>query len=139
MAGQARHAPPKLTAGKPLTALRILSALTVVSILAQGATAGELLTMNEHAREPHEIGAIVLHVLAGLTALVAGLLWRSTRTSCWPTVVATLVFLGSFAQGAVGHERTLFIHVPLALLLLVGAVWVLTWAALRPARDVPAW
>lgn len=120
--------PSKLAPGNLLLALRTLSVLSVLNVLYQGATAGQLLLRVRGSLELHAIGAIVLHVLTGLTMIAAALLWLSARTSVWPTVIAALVFVATFFQAALGDEATLFVHVPLALGILLGAAWVMTWA-----------
>jgi predicted secreted protein len=121
-----------LTARGPLFALRTLAMLSTLSVLFQGLTAGELLMRSHTARDLHETGAIVLHVLTGLTMVAAAVYWRATRAGLWTTVLAAVVFGVTFVQASFGHDRTLYIHVPLALLLLLGAAWVLAWSWLAP-------
>jgi hypothetical protein len=124
------------TASRPLLALRWLALLSTLSVLCQGITAGEVLMKNHTALEFHEAGAIVLHVLCGLAAIAAGLHWRASRGSLWPTVLAVVVFVATFVQAEFGHGRTLYIHVPLALFILLGTTWLTAWAWLsnRSAR-----
>jgi hypothetical protein len=117
-----------------LLALRAFALLTTLNVLCQGASAGELLMKNHAAFPLHEAGAIVLHVLSALTAIAGFLYWRATRLGLGTTVIAAVVFVVSFIQAAVGHGRTLYIHVPLAMVLLVGAVWVMAWSWLPTAR-----
>lgn len=121
----------------PLQALRWLALLTTLNVLFQGVTAGELLMKNHAFRELHEGGAVVIHVLSLLTALAALLYWRATRTGLWITVLAAVIFVATFVQAEFGHGRTLYIHVPLAMLLLFGAAWVLAWSWMRPGRVEP--
>jgi len=52
--------------------------------------------------------------------------------SWWPTGIAVAVFAVSFAQAAFGDLGLLAVHVPLAMLLLVGAVVVMAWSYARP-------
>lgn len=125
---------PTRRTGTLSTALRILTTLTVLNIGCQGASAGKVLMHSHPAFELHETGAIVLHVISGLAMLAAALLWRATRGSIWPTAVTALVFVVSFLQAATGHGRSLYIHVPLAMTLLIAAVWAASWAWLRPVR-----
>ena len=54
------------------------------------------------------------------------------RVSWWPTGIAVAVFVVSFAQAAFGDLGLLAVHVPLAMLLLVGAVVVMAWSYARP-------
>jgi len=123
---------------RSLLALRYLALLSTLNVVFQGVTAGEVLMKNHEALLLHEAGAVAVHVLTGLATVAAALYWRSTRTSPWPAVLAAVVFVASFVQAAVGHGRTLYIHVPLALLLLPGSTWLLAWswlAARQPAAE----
>lgn len=118
----------------PLRALRYLALLSTLNLICQGLSAGELLMKNHTFREIHEGGAIVLHVLCGLTAIAAIWYWRTSGAGLSIAVLSSLVFVVTFVQAALGHGRTLYIHVPLAMLLLIGAAWVLAWAWLTTPR-----
>ena len=111
-----------------LRGLQVLAALTVLEILYQGVTAGQLISRNEGALVQHAWGAIVLHVVSGLAMIAAALVWRATHGPIWPTVLAAGVFVVSFAQAWFGDHGPLSVHVPLALVLLAGAVWLLVWS-----------
>lgn len=119
---------------RTLTALQVMSVLTLLSLAFQFVTAGELLTHRTVSPDVHGGGAIVLHVISGLTVVAAGLHWLKRATSLWPTVIAAAVFVLSFVQAAVGDERMMWAHVPGAMLLTVGAVWVAAWSFGRGAR-----
>ena len=123
---------PRSVMARPATALRVLSVLTVLSLAWQFVTAGQLFP-DGGPEELHAGGAVVLHVLSGLTALAAGLAWRR-GAPLWVAVVAGLVFVLSFVQAALGGYDTLWAHVPGALVLTIGAVAVATWALVRAAR-----
>lgn len=118
-----------------LRALQVLATLAVVNLLFQFVTAGNLLGPDAGGgvEAAHGTGAIVLHVLTGLTAVAAGLHQRAAGAPVWPTVLAALVFVASFAQAYSGGGQTLWIHVPGAMVLTVGSVWVLvrSFAAAR--------
>ena len=115
-----------------LTAVRVLAALTVVNLLWQFVTAGELFPRGG-PEELHSAGAIVLHVLSGLTAIAGLAYWRLRGAPLWPGVLAAVVFVLSFVQAYYGGRSTLAIHVPGALVLTIGAVWVAAWAFTRAA------
>ena len=115
-----------------LRTLQVAAALSVLTIVWQGATAGELLMRHRTALEYHQAGAIALHVFTALTAIAAFLVSRAVRGPLWPTVLATVVFVTTFVQAAVGDEGTLYLHVPLALVLMLGSAWVLAWALAMP-------
>jgi hypothetical protein len=119
----------------PATALRAASALAVLAVLWQGGTAGGILMRSRESLEFHEVGAIAVHVLTGLAAIAAFVLWRETRGPLWPTVVAVVVFATSFVQAALGGDETMWANVPGALLLTLGAAAVLVWAMV-PQRAV---
>ena len=112
-----------------LVTLRVTAVLTVVLLLWQFVTAGGFVGQpgGEAAESAHATGAIVLHVLSGLTTVAAALLWRG-GASLWPTVVAALVFALSFVQAYVGSHGPLLVHVPGAMILTIGAVLVAAWS-----------
>ena len=61
-------------------AFQVFAALSVVNVLVQFISAGQLFP-NGGPEEVHAAGAIVLHVLSGLAAIAAVLLWRQGRVS----------------------------------------------------------
>jgi hypothetical protein len=69
-------------------------------------------------------------VLTGLVVVAAFVLWRETRGPRWPLVLAAVVFAASFVQAALGDDKTMWAHVPGALVLMLGAAAVLVWALL---------
>lgn len=114
-------------ASTSLRALQISAILAVLSLAWQFVTAGQLFPMGG-SDELHAGGAIVLHVLTGVVAIAAALHWRRTSGPVWPTVLAAAVFVLSFVQAYTGAYDTLWIHIPGAMVLTVGAVWVAVWA-----------
>jgi hypothetical protein len=117
-----------------LRTLQVAAALTVLCILVQFVTAGQLLSQNEGALSLHGNGAIVMHVLTAVATIAAFLHWRATRGPLWPTVLSAVVFVGSFVQAYLGDEGVMSVHVPLAMLLSGCAVAVLVWSFLPVAR-----
>ena len=110
------------------TAFRVSTALALLSIAFQFVTAGRLFPEGG-PEQLHSGGAIVLHVVSGLAALSAVLLWRRGSTPASVGALAVVVFVATFVQAAVGGRSTLWIHVPGAMVLTVGAAWltVLAW------------
>ncbi len=106
-------------------ALRVASTLAVVFIVVQGVTAGEILSRSRTALALHAGGAIVVHVLTGLTVIAAFLVMRQGSAPRWPLVLAVVVFIVGFIQAGLGDAGILAVHVPLAMLLLIGAVIVM--------------
>jgi hypothetical protein len=111
-----------------LRALRVVATLSVLLIVVQGVTAGEILSRSRMAESLHYSGAFAVHIFTGLTAVAAFLLMRQRQAPWWPTAVAAVVFLAGFAQAAFGEAGLLSVHVPLAMLLLIGAVMVMGWS-----------
>lgn len=111
-----------------LNLLRVLAALSVLVIVVQGASAGEILSRSGAAEALHAGGAVVVHVLTGLTAIAAFLVVRSTGGPWWPAVLAAALFVVTFLQAYLGSHGVMAVHVPLAMICLVGAVWVLVWS-----------
>jgi hypothetical protein len=114
-------------------ALQVAAVLTLLSVGFQYVTAGQLFPRGG-PEELHAGGAIVLHVLSGLTAVAAVLLWRRGGCSVRMAVLAGVVFVLTFVQAATGGRDTLWVHVPGAMVVTVGAVWVAVWSFSRPAE-----
>jgi hypothetical protein len=115
--------------------LRIGAGLSVLTVVWQGVSAGLLLLRSPAALGYHAVGAIVLHVFTAVTAIAAFLLWRGSRAPLWPTVLATVVFLATLCQAALGDGGVLSVHVPLAMLLMLGSGWLLAWSVLQLRDD----
>lgn len=118
--------------GGLLRAFQAFSALTVLVVLFQFVTAGQLFGPVD-PEAAHAAGAIVLHVVSGVAAIAAFLLWRGKAISTGLLVLAVAVFGYSLVQAAIGGRSTLYVHIPGAMLLTAGATWLLV-AALRLRR-----
>jgi hypothetical protein len=117
-------------------ALQATSGLAVLSLLFQFATAGQLFPRGG-PEELHANGAIALHVLSGSAAVAAVLLWRRGGGPAWVAALAVVDFLLTFVQAALGGRDSLWLHVPGALVLTVGVVWLAAWSFTRPAHGGP--
>ncbi|MGI3784302.1 MAG: hypothetical protein ACRYG2_26380 [Janthinobacterium lividum] len=119
------------TASRPLqTGLKVTAVLAVLVVLWQFITAGQLFGKGGGPEEAHAAGAIVLHVVSGLAAVAAVLLWRRGEVPVWLAGLAVVVFGFGFLQAALGGFQTLYVHVPGAMILTAGTVW-LAVAVLR--------
>lgn len=123
---------PVSTGSGLLRAFQVFAALSVLSVLVQFITAGQLFP-DGGPEELHAGGAIVLHVLSGLAAIAAFLLWRRDELSRGSMALAVVTFAYSFLQAAWGGRSSLWIHVPGAMVMSALVVWVLV-AALRVGR-----
>lgn len=130
-------APGQATAAPAVrTALRVTASLTVLSLLWQFVTAGGFVGRpggGGTAEGLHATGAIVLHVVSGLTTVAAAVLWRA-GAALWPTVLAAVVFVLTFVQAYVGSHGPLAVHIPTAMVLTVGAVVVAAWSFVLAGR-----
>ena len=125
-------------AASPSRVVGVFRTVAVVSLLAlvyQFATAGQILVETQSAELLHWLGSFAVHAVFGLLALAAAAHWWLRRVTVWPTVVAVLVFALSFLQAYFGHAGALGVHVPLALGLTVGTVWVAAWSFTLGARQ----
>jgi hypothetical protein len=123
---------PAPTAARSATSVRAVQAAAVLSVLAllwQFATAGRILSGSD-ATGLHGAGAIALHITTALL-VVATLLHARVGGARWPVVVAAAVFVASFVQAALGSAGNMTAHVPGALVLVVGTIWVTAWAFRR--------
>ncbi len=120
-----QHGPDKRSV--PLSVVQALVTLTVLSELFQFITAGQLFP-DGGPEEVHAGGAIVLHVVSGLAAIALYLRHRAEGGRLWPVVLGAVVFVASFVQAATGGREHLAIHVPGAMILTAGSVWLMTWA-----------
>ncbi|MEJ8280038.1 hypothetical protein [Pseudonocardia spirodelae] len=130
MSAQHRHAaPPAPATSPPALALRVLATASVVVLAWQFVTAAGLFSGGDAG--PHGTGAIVLHVVAGLTAVAAVWLRATAGGPWWPTVVAVAVFAFTFVQAWFGEIPGLVVHLPGAMALVAGSTWLATWSFLR--------
>ncbi len=111
-------------------AFQAFAALAVLSVLFQFITAGQLFPEGGPVGA-HAAGAVVLHVVSGLAAVFAVLAWRRSQVSPGLAALAVVVFGYSFVQAAIGGRSSLWIHVPGAMAMAAGVVWLLI-ASLRP-------
>jgi hypothetical protein len=112
-----------------IRAVQVAAVLSVLVLLWQGATAGRYLSEGT-GYDLHKYGAVAVH---GATLLLVAATFLHARAGGprWPVVVSALVFVCTFVQAAVGHAQNLSAHVPGALVLTVGTVWVTAWAFQR--------
>lgn len=120
---------PTTTVTPLVRVFQVSALLAVVNVAFQFVTAGQLFPSGG-PDELHGAGAIVLHVLSGVAAIAAVLLWRQGRISLGLAALAAIVFVFTFVQAALGGYDSLALHIPGAMLLTTGVVWVLV-ASLR--------
>ena len=105
-----------------LVPLRVTSAVLILTFLAQPITAGLFVTGRVSMLTLHDVGA-ALAMFVALIQIVAAILYRwPGGGSARPIVGSVITFVLIIAQMAVGSTRILWIHFPLGVLLLTGAV-----------------
>lgn len=112
---------------------QVFSILTALLVLSQFITAGQLFPEGG-PEEVHAAGAIVLHVVSGLSVVAAFVLWRKGGLSTAAAALPVVVFAFTFIQAATGGRSSLAVHVPGAMILTAGVIWQLI-AALRLRRS----
>ena len=113
----------------PPATVRPVQAAAVLSLLVlfwQFLSAGRIM-VGEDATGGHGAGAIALHVTTGLLLAAAALHGRRTRV-WWPAGLAAAVFVLTFVQAWLGSHDGIAVHVPLALVVTGGTVWLTAWS-----------
>jgi hypothetical protein len=108
---------------RPVQAAAVLSLLV---LLWQFFTAGQMIT-REAGPGGHSVGALCMHVATLLLLLATVLYGRRTRV-WWPAALSGAIFLLTFLQAWLGSHGPITAHVPVALLVTIGVVWVTAWA-----------
>ena len=124
---------PATTHSTSLRLLQVFSTLTVLNVFWQFVTAGTMFP-EDGLLELHDAGALLLHVLSFGSLAAAGWHWRTTSGPLWPTILAGVLFVLTFIQPLTGQRNLLEYHIPGAMVLSVGAVWVMVWSFGRAAR-----
>ena len=117
-----------------IRAVQAFAALSVLTVLFQFITAGQLFP-DGGPEGAHAAGAIVLHVVSGVAAVLAVLGWRRGQLSPRLAGLAVVVCAYSFLQAAWGGRSSLWIHVPGAMAMAAGVVWLFV-ATLRAGQRV---
>ena len=124
------HHTPVAATSSTIRGVRAAAALSVLVLLSQFLSAGQILVGKE-ALDWHGAGAIALHVTTALLLAATVLHGRRTRV-WWPAALAALVFVLGFVQAALGSAGSIATHVPVALVLTVGIVWLAAWSFRAP-------
>jgi hypothetical protein len=118
------HPAPTARSTSSIRAVQAGAVLSALTLLWQFVTAGRMISGDQ---APHGGGAIALHV-ATFLLLAATLLHARAGGARWPVAVSAAVFVAGFLQAALGSAGNMGAHVPGALVLTVGTVWVTAWA-----------
>ncbi|TDC86955.1 hypothetical protein E1292_47235 [Nonomuraea deserti] len=109
-----------------MTAFKVVAIVNTASVLAQGVTAGQLMSGADAGL--HGTGSLVVHVLGLVQLIVAVLVWRPGRGAGWPALASLAILLLGFVQSMLGGSGAVAMHVPLAMGLLGLSVWLVVWS-----------
>jgi hypothetical protein len=129
-----------------LLLLRVFLVLHAALVVLQPIAAGIYLSGEVDAMNLHSPIGSTLWMITMLQFVVAALYWRPGGGRLWPAIATAVVFFAEFTQMTLGHSRTLAVHVPLGVAIVVAVVlmtvWSFTPAARRPRQarkqEVPA-
>ncbi|OIV38295.1 hypothetical protein BIV57_06420 [Mangrovactinospora gilvigrisea] len=136
--GEARPDRPRGTAfgRRSMITARVALGLTALLIIVQSVTAGGFLQGRYGFLDTHSAnaGILALVLLVGLIAAI--LAWRPGRVpgAGGTAVRAAVMMVLVPVEMILGYSRVLIVHIPLALLLLIGAVTAAQQAAVPQRR-----
>ena len=133
-----QHDRPEIGAPPPrsVRAMRVVLGLLAVAVFAQAVLAGLFLDGGDAWRGWHALNGMLVLPLLGLVQVgLAVLVWRRGRGPGWLAVASVGLLVALLVQNVLGMTSQVAAHVPLgvAILGLVGALLVRTWALTRPA------
>jgi hypothetical protein len=106
---------------RSLLFLKVMAGLHAVLALAQPIIAGTYLDGSSTAIRVHESAGSTLPLLA-LAALVAAFLDRRRGGPVWPAIAAGSLMIAETAQIMIGYSRSLAIHIPLGVAIVVTSI-----------------
>jgi hypothetical protein len=120
---------PAVVRGPRVTAwlLRILITLHALAAVAQPVLAGAYLQGAFDALGLHSGNAVLVLTLCFFAALAAVPYWLRNGAG-WPTLVLSTLWLVEGVQLGMGYALVMAVHIPLGVLVVGAAVWLLIWA-----------
>lgn len=114
--------PPRAGARPTLVLLQVVVAVHLLAVLAQPVLAGLYLGGDVDAVAVHAAVGSGLAAVSMLMVVVALLHAVVVRGRWWLPVAATVLFVVEGLQIGMGYERTLELHVPLGVAIVLAAV-----------------
>jgi len=123
---------------KLMTALRVMLAIHATSGFAQAVSAGLFLSGRDAAVMFHGGIAKFMMIISLLQVIVAVFLWKPGGQALRIALISGAIFLAEVVQMRTGFTRTFSLHVPLAVGIMLGLVWLssILWSARPVARGV---
>lgn len=117
-----------------LPALRVVSVLYALSLLAQPVLAGMFLSGQDSAVDSHATNATVVVVLGLAVAVLAFLAWRRKLVGRPVFTVAASMLVAEGLQMMAGYQHLMWLHIPLGAVLF-GALAQLMPQVMRAGRE----
>lgn len=115
--------------------MRVIVSFYAVAVFLQPVLAGQFLAGNFDMVAVHNANGTLILLLTVLTTVAAILQWRPGRGPAWPVLACAALFPITGLQIGMGHARSLAVHIPLGVSLVLIAMVLLVWVWLprRPA------
>jgi hypothetical protein len=108
--------------------LRVVVTVVVIQIFGQAAMAGGFLSGHYGSLQVHELNGLALSGEGWLLPVAAVLVWRPGRFSPGPILAGTVTYAAILAELVLGFSRSLVVHIPLGVLLVVALAFLCRWA-----------
>ncbi|GHF08624.1 hypothetical protein GCM10017786_48030 [Amycolatopsis deserti] len=120
---QARVAGPRRT----LAALRVVTALHAVAVLAQPVLAGEFLAGEIDALDLHELNSMVVSGFGVIQVVVAVVYVWAGHGRFWPLAASAGIALVEQVQSGFGYAGDVAVHIPLGVSVVAVQILLTVW------------
>lgn len=116
---------------------RITMTVAALLMCVQPVLAGQFMSGTHGALRAHDRNADLAAAGVLVSVVCAVLLRWLGRGPLWPSLVSALLLVMTGAEIGLGKQRVLAVHVPLAVAIVMLAVWLAVWSWRRHVK-VPA-
>lgn len=108
--------------------LRVLLTLHALLVFAQPVLAGRFMAGDYRMLSVHQGNSTVIGILGYVQVVVAFLYWRPAGGSAWPAAASLGISVVETVQILLGYTRSIAIHVPLGVLVVLVNILMAIWA-----------
>lgn len=108
--------------------LRVVVTLHALLVFAQPVLAGRFMAGDYRMLGVHGGNATVITLLGYVQVVVAFLYWRPAGGVAWPAVASLGISAVETVQVLLGYARSIAIHVPLGVLVVLVNIFMAIWA-----------
>jgi hypothetical protein len=108
--------------------LRVLLTLHALLVFAQPVLAGRFMAGDYRMLSVHQTNSTVIGILGYVQVIVAFLYWRPAGGVVWPAMASLGISAAETVQILLGYARSIAIHVPLGVLVVLVNVLMVIWA-----------